>query len=154
MGTTSKKITEEVSINNEQQLYVLKCGSDGFTCLGFGICKDRSDRLAKELGEPIKSIPIGTIEAYREYERLIEIVRDRNQRTGFRSQSELVPELIGLEGWRVKVVDCLGDVRNFTVGKSTGYIPCHLEIKSKRSHGGEKVIGLPFKSVEKLYYSR
>ena len=46
-------------------------------------------------------------------------------------------QLKGLEGWRVEVVDAEGcKPRRFIVGKSTGWRPVHLEIKTYRSTGG------------------
>lgn len=57
-----------------------------------------------------------------------------------RDNSALSPQLIGLEGWRVAVIDNKGDapsaVRRFIVGKSTGWRPCHLELVRKNAHGG------------------
>lgn len=46
------------------------------------------------------------------------------------------PQLVGLEGCRVEVVDRYGEKRRFWVGRSTGWKPIHLEIKTKRSAGG------------------
>jgi hypothetical protein len=58
-------------------------------------------------------------------------------RIKLRSASGLTPQLIGLEGWRVAVIEKAGDKpRRFIVGCSTGWIPCHLEIKTKASRGG------------------
>jgi hypothetical protein len=54
-----------------------------------------------------------------------------------RDNSDLSPQLIGLEGWRVEVCDEAGNFRRFIVGKSTGWRPCHLEVKTKRSLGGD-----------------
>jgi len=68
----------------------------------------------------------------------------RNQRC----TAELTPQLIGLEGQRVEVVDQYDERRRFIVGKSTGWLPCHLEIKTKRSTGGACVSGAPFKSIK------
>ncbi len=144
---------DKVAINNEQRLYVLHCGK-GFSCLGFDVCKNRSGRLAKELEEPIKDCPVGSVEAFQEYERLVEVVRERNQKTGFRSQTGLVSQLIGYEGWRVNVVNCWGEKKSFIVGKSSGCIPCHIELKTKKSRGGDDLsIDAPFKSfipIEKV----
>jgi hypothetical protein len=55
--------------------------------------------------------------------------------------------LIGLEGRRVEVVEADGQRRRFKVGKSTGWIPCHIELANERSSGGMAVMGEPFKSV-------
>lgn len=58
------------------------------------------------------------------------------ERDRLRDNSELSPQLTGLEGWRVEVVDHDGETRRFNVGKSTGWRPCHLEIHNSRSMGG------------------
>lgn len=60
----------------------------------------------------------------------------REQRLELVDNSDLTPQLIGLEGYRVSVLDTDGNKRRFIVGKSTGWKPCHLEIKTKRSLGG------------------
>lgn len=72
------------------------------------------------------------------------------ERDAVRDNSGLSPQLIGLEGWRVEVIDfdagyvekTEGDYqpirRRFIVGKSTGWAPCHLEIKTRRSMGGDQ----------------
>lgn len=59
------------------------------------------------------------------------------QREAKRDNSHLSPQLIGLEDWRVEAVDIHGERRRFIVGKSTGWRPCHLELKSTRSAGGD-----------------
>ena len=58
------------------------------------------------------------------------------QKEAQRDNSGLSPQLIGLEGWRVEVVTTYGEKRRFYVGKSTGWRPCHLEVKLSNSHGG------------------
>lgn len=58
------------------------------------------------------------------------------ERDAVRDLSSLTPQLVGLEGCRVEVTDKEGRRRRFIVGKSTGWRPCHLEIKTKRSSGG------------------
>lgn len=58
------------------------------------------------------------------------------QKTAIRDYSGLTPQLIGLEGWRVEVTDTQGETRRFIVGRSTGWRPCHLEVKTRRSFGG------------------
>lgn len=59
------------------------------------------------------------------------------QKAAVRDLSGLTYQLIGLEGYRVQVVDTDGTKRRFIVGKSTGWRPCHLEIKTCRSLGGD-----------------
>lgn len=79
---------------------------------------------------------MATLDARAEYEA-----------TGRHSEAELTPQLIGLEGKRVEVVDKHGKRRRFIVGKTTGWIPCHLEIARRNSAGGTPVLGAPFRSV-------
>lgn len=67
------------------------------------------------------------------------------QREELRSDAGLTPQLRGLEGWRVEVVTTYGETRRFIVGRSTGWQPCHLEIKRRDSSGGF--------SAEKAYAS-
>lgn len=54
-----------------------------------------------------------------------------------RDLSDLTPQLVGLEGKRVEVED-IGDwhKHRFWVGRSTGWRPCHIEVKTRRSSGG------------------
>ena len=139
------------SVNYKAKLFNIPCGK-GFTCLGFDVCMDRTLRLVHELGKEAAPVTIeyGTPRAYAEYERLCSICERLNQETGWRSKTELTPQLIGLEGRRVEVVDCYGETRRFYVGKSSGHIPCHLEIHNRRCHGGPAVMGTPFKSVTRL----
>lgn len=61
----------------------------------------------------------------------------KEEQERMRDNSHLTPQLIGLEGWRVEVM-CRegGKPWRFIVGKSTGWRPCHLEIKTTRSMGG------------------
>lgn len=75
------------------------------------------------------------------------------ERAKVRDESDLTVALRGLEGHRVEVVTTYGEKRRFIVGKSTGWKPIHLEIKTRRSHGGgaaEK----QYKSVRILYKAR
>lgn len=159
--------TEEVTLNLERELYVIPCmhGRErGHTCLGFDVCLRWGNETAawlakhwtKHLGRPLPEpadIPLtlrGTLEAYQIYERIMDRGRELNSVSGLRCDAELVPELIGLEGGQVEVVDKYGETRRFVVGKSTGWRPCHLELKSFRSSGGGSVTGAPFQSVRVL----
>jgi hypothetical protein len=144
---------QQIKLNKEQSLYVIPTGN-GFTCLGFDVCLNRSNKLAIELGLTPKNIRRGTIAAYNEYNRLTNIARKKNAATGWRSQSELIPEFIGKEGQRVEVVTNWGETERYYIGKSTGFIPCHLEIKRSDSTGGGSVCGYPFKSIKFLGVSR
>lgn len=70
-----------------------------------------------------------------------------------RDFTKLNPQLIGLEGWRVRVETLEGEKRSFIVGISTGWQPIHLEIKTKRSLGGDPCEHY-YKSIEKMYQAR
>jgi len=146
MKRSQSKLTR---INTEQRLYVLRCGT-GFSCLGFGVCETRKAALAEELDFTLSGHRPGTKKAYTEYERLVALAAERYRQTGWRSQSELTPQLRGLEGWRVEAVDCWGQRRRFIVGRSMGFIPCHLELCRRNSTGGCAVVGAPFESVRRL----
>ncbi len=58
------------------------------------------------------------------------------ERDKVRDNGSLTPQLSGLEGHRVEATTNEGETRRFIVGKSTGWAPIHLEIKTSRSHGG------------------
>src|SRR5664280_2750322 len=139
-----------IRINREQRLFVLPAGDGGFSCLGFDVCERRIQNLAAELGVAPTPYRKGTRRAYEAYEQLVEVARQKNLATGWRSESELTPELEGLEGRRVEIVNAYGERQRFYVGKSTGFIPVHLEIARRNSTGGPAVMGTPFRSVRVL----
>lgn len=76
------------------------------------------------------------------------------ERDRIRSTDNLTPQLVGLEGWRVEVIDCYRETRRFIVGRSAGWKPCHIELAKRNSHGGPAVHGTPFFKVRKLYKVR
>lgn len=139
---------KNVTINMGQKLFVVK-QSYGYSCLGFDVCFDITKRLAIELNTPVPA-PASTeadlMTLYGYYTELQSKARENNEKTGWRSSAWLNPSLIGLEGKRVEVIDN-GEKMRFIVGKSTGFMPCHLEIKTKRSSGGCAVSYKPFDSV-------
>ena len=143
-------VMKGIKSNKEQQLYVIPSGSNSYSCLGFDVCIDKIHKLSEELGIQVKTLRRGTIATYKEYIRIIGIVADKNKRTGWVSKSELIPEFIGREGERVEVVTRWGDTSRFYIGKSTGFIPCHLEISRNDSSGGPSVCGYPFQSIKFL----
>jgi hypothetical protein len=134
-----------VSINAEQRLYVLPCG-DGYSCLGFDYAERRRAAVTAwagydQSGEPWLSeqgkLPApGTVEHFKAYQQAMRIGERHNRITGERCGAELTPALLGLEGKRVEVTAPDGEARRFIVGKSTGWIPCHLEIETRASNGG------------------
>jgi hypothetical protein len=70
-----------------------------------------------------------------------------------RSDAGLTRQLIGLEGWRVEVVTLYGETQRFIVGRSSGWIPCHITLKRRTSRGGASA-DQRYKSVRKLYCAR
>lgn len=72
------------------------------------------------------------------------------ERATMRSDANLTPQLIGLEGWHVEVVTTYGETRRFYVGRSTGWIPCHIEIHNRHSMDGPSA-EKTYASVRKLY---
>lgn len=136
---------KNVKINKEQKLYVIPSGN-GFSCLGFKVASRKAEALNKELSANLKLSRAGSKNLYAQYTKLLKIAAKKSK-TGWRSQSELIPEFIGREGWRVEVVTSYGETNRFIIGRSTGFIPCHLEIKKSNSYGGVSVMGYPFKSL-------
>lgn len=139
------------SINTEQGLYVMPCGS-GFSCHGFDVL----DRKARSVAEWMErkaaagdatraaialrvaisaSVP-GTAEHFAACAAVMDAGRAFNAQTGERCPAELVPALIGLEGKRVEC-EHYGERVRFWVGRSTGWMPAHLMIKTRRNPGGE-----------------
>lgn len=138
-----------IKVNKEQQLYVIPCGN-GYSCLGFDVVVSRTSKLAAELGVATKKLKKGSKGAYKEYTRVLSLAKKRHEDTGWRSKIDLIPEFIGKEGERVEVITSYGEKLRYYIGKSTGFIPCHLEILKSNSSGGGPVCGYPFKSVSFL----
>lgn len=138
------------NLDRDRRLFVLS-HSHGYGCLGFDVVRDRSERLVAWLASKGVGfegpLSYGDEEAFEQYEALMALASDFCRDNNTRCDVELVPELVGLEGSRVEVVDCYGDKRRFIVGKSSGWMPCHLEILRRNSSGGGCVTGAPFKSV-------
>jgi hypothetical protein len=137
-----------VTLNLEQKLYVIPASHGGYSCLGFEVLERRATALALELAAKGDNIPApapaATLERYEQYRDLVALACGWNSRTGWRSSSELTPELVGLEGKRVEVShrwtpDWATEVSRFYVGKSMGFIPCHLEIEKRGDDGGGAV---------------
>ena len=148
----SQPATPAVTVNAEQELYVIPCG-EGYSCLGFDVLLARHNAVAAWLrseGLQADDLPPevrGTMPAYHAYTALMDRAASYCQRNKLRCPAELTAQLIGLEGKRVEVVDRYGQRRRFIVGKSTGWQPCHLEIARRDSSGGPAVSGAPFQSV-------
>lgn len=142
MSTTQPTVSQ-VYIDYPE-MYTIKTNG-GYSCLGFDVLETRYIRLHAELLElgigGLNEFPEqrGTIARYHQYERLQRHARSFHDKTGYRFKCELTPQLIGLEDKRVELTYPTGEKTRFIVGKSTGWIPIHLEIKTKRSNGGGPV---------------
>ncbi len=132
-----------VTVNPESRLYVIPCGK-GYSCHGFDVVERLIAALVAE-GRPAPQTPapIGTPERYAQYRELCNLAELEFRITGKRSSAELTPELIGKEGKRVEVVHTWPsgnrETVRFKVGKSTGWMPYHLQLANVRSHGGPAV---------------
>ena len=75
------------------------------------------------------------------------------EQTMERDLSELTPQLLGLDGYRVEVVTDYDEKRRFIVGRSTGWRPIHLGVSRRSAYGG---LGAEkhYKSVTMLYKVR
>ena len=132
----------DILINKAQRLYVIKAGG-GYTCLGFDVCHEQGRRYAEWLGLEWKHRK-GSLAAWNARKAIIALIF----KSGRKCEVDLTPQLLGLEGRRVEVIDKFGELRRFRVGRSTGIIPIHLELASTRSAGGSPVYGAPFKSIK------
>ncbi|WRQ05382.1 hypothetical protein [Xanthomonas phage AhaSv] len=140
------------SINTEQRVYVMPAGN-GFSCYGFDVLDRKARTVAAWIsregfqprindiydfkrvagfnpGEP------GTAEHFAACAQMMERGRQFAAQTGKRCPAELVPAFIGREGERVEC-DYYGERVRFYIGKSTGWMPAHLRIRTRRSSGGE-----------------
>jgi len=149
----------EVTVNEERELYVIPAAR-GYSCLGFDVLIQRNNAVCEWLRENGRKAPEvsadlrGTLEAYTIYRETMRRGESLNRETAKRCNADLTPQLIGLEGKRVEVVDRHGETRRFWVGKSTGWFPVHLEVARRDSSGGSAVTGAPFQSVRIVRNSR
>src|SRR5687767_4861878 len=123
------QLNVKITINREQRLYVIpfKSGKrSGFMCLGFEYAFEKGSAVARWLSERGLSVlfpefrNVGTARGYRDFMAVINAAKLHFEQTKERCPIDLCPQLIGLEGKRVEVVDAYGDKRRFYVGKSSG----------------------------------
>ena len=81
---------------------------------------------------------------------ILAAVKVHCEATGEKCPACLTPQLIGRENTRVEVTDADGEKQRFQVGKSTGWMPVHLELHNKASSGGYPVYGAPFQSIREI----
>jgi hypothetical protein len=136
------------TIDHKEKLYVYRVNK-GYGTIGFSYAAREARAAAELTGHKYNyaQIEAGTEAGFNEYQLALEQGREANARTGRRAEGALTKQLIGLEGKRVEVVDSYGETRRFIVGKSTGWMPIHLEIHNRSSSGGMGAHGTPYKSV-------
>lgn len=134
----AKKVTIDVA----QGLYVIPCG-DGYSCLGFEVCEKRRRRLAEELRgrgvKPPSGDEIGSMGNYDAHKETSDLAYSYHKETGYRFTCELHPKLVGREHISVQITRPDGSKSRFRVGKSTGWVPCHLACSNVRSIGGDPI---------------
>jgi hypothetical protein len=126
------------SIDTARRLYVIKCDG-GITCLGFDVAERRRVAVLRWIGEVDLFQPKGTDEAYNAYCDAMAKGAAYATKTGKRCEAELTAELVGREGKRVEVRIPGQAPHRFYVGRSTGWMPCHLEKARRDSSGGGAV---------------
>jgi len=137
-------------IDKENKLYCIKSGN-GYSCYGFEQLYSMTNKLANELKRnDLVPLSKGTKVTFSKYNKLLEIARNKFEKEHYRCSSGLHPQLIGLEGKRVEVTNN-GEKQRFWVGRSTGWIPCHLMILKSNSRGGLSVGQTPFERVKVLH---
>lgn len=132
------------SIDHAGRLYVLDHGK-GYTCLGFDVAEKWL--LGVLAWMPAQKRPIvcageteiGTAGRYAFFERVMDAGGKHATATATQCPANLIPQLIGLERKRVEVTLPNGERSRFYVGKSTGWLPIHLERKRSTSRDGGSV---------------
>ncbi len=139
-------IERQVRVDRDRNLYVIENADGQVSCLGFSVCLERTERYCLELimrgilgADYMEGVNVacGTISAYDTMVNLQDMLKQAVEESGEPAVCGLSPQLVGLEGHRVEVVDRYGVTRRFIVGQSTGWMPCHLEIKRRGNIGGD-----------------
>ena len=85
-------------------------------------------------------------------------VMPEHERAKVRDLNGLVPELVGLEGWRVELGYHYPDGTMWSergiISRSTGWRPCHILLKRRDSLGGVGISGDRLVKVRRLYKAR
>jgi hypothetical protein len=149
-------------IDPEGKLYVLRSGK-GFSCYGWTVLDRKARAVAAWLAAPdtpnrdasraavtwlaeLDKNPPGTADHFQICNNILDRASVHCSVFGDRCSAELVPALVGLEGKRVEA-DYFGERIRFWVGRSTGWMPVHLRIHSKRSQHGEVLVAEHVKNV-------
>jgi len=102
-----------VTINNEQRLFVINSGS-GFSCYGFDNCFDEASQLAEKLGQPAPlESQKGAIEQYLQHQELISKAHNVTLGTWFNRHTPPAVQRI------------LEDARNTGWNQASMPVPCY-----------------------------
>ena len=150
-ATATADKADNISLNNEQELYVIHA-RHGYSCLGFDVMLRKHAAISAWLrseGLPADDLPAnarGTIRGYKSYETAMQRASagQRPHRPPMPGRIMPATDRLGGQARRGRVYRW--NDRAFRVGKSTGWMPCHLAISRRTSSGGFAVDG-PFKSV-------
>lgn len=120
-----RKVT---AIPRDEVYYVVEADGTRVT-LDFDLVLTRIRDFSENLAREPEPVVRGSLMAYDVMKNLeTELIR-QYQQTGEEAIALLNPQLAGLEGKRVEVVDEPGDTpRRFKVGRSLGPLPIHLEL--------------------------
>lgn len=127
-----------MKINKGQKLYGITKGN--YTSyIGFDVAERLRQAVIKWVGKDATPMRQGTKKHYNAYRNAMLLGQSHYFMTKQKCEAELTPELIGLEGKRVEVTYPDGDKSCFYVGRSTGWMPCHIEVENNNSSGGGAV---------------
>ena len=125
---------ETVTLNPDGTLYIVNKSAY------YGV--DHADRNIRAVSAwmniPTDNIPEkGTPEHYHYYKMIMNKGAEHAHKNNVKCEHHLkTSQLHGLLGRRVEVVTMYGETRRFNVGKSTGWMPCYLEVENARTRGG------------------
>lgn len=106
--------------------------------------------VADQLGEPRPDVPEGTPEFTAQRDHIMRLAFERYVQTGRSFDVDLVPELIGLEGHRIELIDRKGLIHQFVVGRSRGWLPCHVKLAASEDTIGDVVPPPPYQALRRL----
>jgi hypothetical protein len=140
-----KNLERDVALDNINECYVVTHENDVVSHIDYDAVLERIERYSIELAgrgalppEYIE-LPVqakrGTRQAYDVFRNLMDALEKTVKEQGDHAVADLCPQLAGLEGHRVEVMD-VGSMRKrrFRVALSHGWLPVHMEIPG---HGYE-----------------
>jgi hypothetical protein len=127
---TEFPVTEQnVATDGFTETYAIR-GQDGSVeTMPWDLCLLRLERYAINLHIEMPQVARGTVAAYDTMRILQDALRAEYERTGEQAIAELSPLLVGVEGRTVEVETLDGERRRFVVGKSSGFLPHHIELR-------------------------